>query len=81
MPLLQKARQPPLSIPDGRYVVVRGRLWRTSNPALDASERQRCQVPSVLDLVGLLSPRWLLSANVTTRLPDAISPHRDVQLN
>lgn len=27
--------------PDGRYFVVRGRLWRTSNPALDADERAR----------------------------------------
>ena len=27
--------------PDGRYFVVRGRLWRTSNPALDPAERER----------------------------------------
>ncbi|TWI67736.1 hypothetical protein IP91_01855 [Pseudoduganella lurida] len=26
--------------PDGRYFVVRGRLWRTSNPALDPQLRQ-----------------------------------------
>jgi hypothetical protein len=26
--------------PDGRYFVVRGRLWRTSNPALDAATRE-----------------------------------------
>lgn len=25
--------------PDGRYFVVRGRLWRTSNPALDPDQR------------------------------------------
>lgn len=25
--------------PDGRYFVVRGRLWRTSNPALPPAER------------------------------------------
>lgn len=25
--------------PDGRYFVVRGRLWRKSNPALDESRR------------------------------------------
>ncbi len=25
--------------PDGRYFVVRGRLWRCSNPALDPAER------------------------------------------
>ena len=30
--------------PDGRYIVVRGRLWRMANPALDEAERT--------DLVG-----------------------------
>lgn len=29
------------STPDGRYFVVRGRLWRMSNPALDPAERER----------------------------------------
>lgn len=27
--------------PDGRYFVVRGRLWRRSNPALDPANRER----------------------------------------
>lgn len=27
--------------PDGRYFVVRGRLWRLSNPSLDGGERTR----------------------------------------
>ena len=31
----------PLKTPDGRYLVVRGRLWRTSNPDLSDDERQR----------------------------------------
>lgn len=26
--------------PDGRYFVVRGRLWRTANPALSPADRQ-----------------------------------------
>ncbi|MET0250697.1 MAG: hypothetical protein ABW203_00805 [Novosphingobium sp.] len=30
----------PLATPDGRYIVVRGRLWRRSNPALTDDERQ-----------------------------------------
>ncbi|KLE34048.1 hypothetical protein [Aurantiacibacter luteus] len=30
----------PPRTPDGRYIVVRGRLWRTSNPALPETERQ-----------------------------------------
>ena len=31
----------PPTTPDGRYFVVRGRLWRCSNPALSASEHSR----------------------------------------
>ena len=27
--------------PDGRYLVVRGRLWRTTNPSLPPDERER----------------------------------------
>jgi hypothetical protein len=30
----------PLVTPDGRYIVVRGRLWRRTNPHLDEAERQ-----------------------------------------
>ena len=30
----------PLLTPDGRYIVVDGRLWRASNPGLDPSLRQ-----------------------------------------
>ncbi|GAA4009730.1 hypothetical protein [Sphingomonas humi] len=30
--------------PDGRYFVVRGRLWRLSNPALDSVRRQELVV-------------------------------------
>ncbi|MFV0623651.1 hypothetical protein ACBY01_06535 [Sphingomonas sp. ac-8] len=30
---------PPIT-PDGRYLVVRGRLWRRANPALPEAERQ-----------------------------------------
>lgn len=31
---------PPLT-PDGRYIVVRGRLWRASNPALAPAEHAK----------------------------------------
>ncbi len=27
--------------PDGRYIIVRGRLWRAANPALAPEQRQR----------------------------------------
>ena len=30
---------PPLITPDGRYLVVRGRLWRCSDPRLDRDRR------------------------------------------
>ncbi|PCD04419.1 hypothetical protein COC42_09165 [Sphingomonas spermidinifaciens] len=33
------ASEPPVT-PDGRYIVVRGRLWRRSDPALSGEERQ-----------------------------------------
>lgn len=31
----------PQRTPDGRYLIVRGRLWRTSNPSLSADTRER----------------------------------------
>lgn len=31
----------PLKTPDGRYIIVRGRLWRTANPSLTEADRQR----------------------------------------
>lgn len=34
-------KSPPYPLtPDGRYFVVRGRLWRTSNPSLDEKTRE-----------------------------------------
>lgn len=30
----------PLTTPDGRYIVVRGRLWRAANPNLPAEVRE-----------------------------------------
>jgi hypothetical protein len=33
------SRPSPLTTPDGRYIVVRGRLWRTANPALSDEAR------------------------------------------
>lgn len=31
----------PLRTPDGRYIIVRGRLWRASDPALSQEDRAR----------------------------------------
>ena len=35
----QETHEDPIT-PDGRYFVVRGRLWRCSNPALPATVRE-----------------------------------------
>jgi hypothetical protein len=38
------ARRPPHPLtPDGRYFVVRGRLWRMANPSLDPDERKELE--------------------------------------
>ncbi|PKV14520.1 hypothetical protein [Xanthomonas prunicola] len=36
----------PITTPDGRYLIVRGRLWRTSNPQM--SEEARATLVSAL---------------------------------
>jgi hypothetical protein len=38
---MTKNTAPPPATPDGRYFVVRGRLWRCANPALPGEERER----------------------------------------
>jgi hypothetical protein len=44
MPKRDPKPKPPYPVtPDGRYFVVRGRLWRTTNPALPPEERSRLQ--------------------------------------
>jgi hypothetical protein len=37
---MNRATSEPPRTPDGRYLVVRGRLWRASNPDLPADVRQ-----------------------------------------
>ena len=40
--LTQAEERPPVQrTPDGRYIIVRGQLWRTANPNLPEQERQR----------------------------------------
>jgi hypothetical protein len=39
--LPRQATPPPARTPDGRYIVVRGRLWRATNPGLPVAERER----------------------------------------
>ena len=33
--------EPTARTPDGRYLIVRGRLWRATNPDLPAADRER----------------------------------------
>lgn len=46
---------PTLRTPDGRYLVVRGRLWRTTNPHLSASRRGKL----VTELMAARRAVWL----------------------
>jgi hypothetical protein len=43
VPRRDSAPPPHPVTPDGRYFVVRGRLWRMTNPALRPEERRRLQ--------------------------------------
>lgn len=45
-----------LSTPDGRYFVVKGQLWRCTNPALDEATRQQVQHAKVA--LGERGPVW-----------------------
>jgi hypothetical protein len=60
---------PPIT-PDGRYFVVRGRLWRCSNPALHPDERSRLVAElmrarrAVRDALRLSEARALAAARV-----------------
>ncbi|TKD53140.1 hypothetical protein [Sphingomonas baiyangensis] len=47
MPKSRPSAKPPVT-PDGRYIVVRGRLWRRSDPRLSPVERQR-HVDALMD--------------------------------
>jgi hypothetical protein len=48
------AREPVPTTPDGRYIVVRGRLWRRANPGLPEVRREAL----VQDGLGERGPPW-----------------------
>jgi hypothetical protein len=58
--------------PDGRYFVVRGRLWRMANPGLDESERA--------DLVRRLmtARRAVRDAKLSADLKAEVAAHKAV---
>lgn len=53
--------------PDGRYFVVRGRLWRTSNPDVPPAEREAL-------VHGLMAARR--AVGVALRAADTVAEHR-----
>ena len=55
--------------PDGRYIVVRGRLWRATNPALSADERARLTA-------ALMDARRAVAAARRAGEPDALRAAR-----
>lgn len=52
----------PLKTLDGRYIIVRGRLWRTSNPSLDERRREELVSDLMTARRGVRSPRPELRA-------------------
>lgn len=64
---MQKASHP--VTPDGRYFIVSGRLWRTSDPSLSAERRQ--------ELVNeLMDARRQVGASMKAGAPDAVRQAR-----
>ncbi|MGS7842281.1 hypothetical protein B9Y76_05765 [Stenotrophomonas maltophilia] len=59
----------PLTTPDGRYLIVRGRLWRTTNPGLSEQERQRL-------VHELMDARRAVKAAKANRDEDALAAAR-----
>ena len=55
--------------PDGRYFVVRGRLWRCANPALDPADRERL-------VAALMSARRAVAAARRAGDPAALGAAR-----
>lgn len=59
----------PLRTPDGRYIIVRGRLWRTANPDLSEPSRQAL-------VTALMVARRAVREALKTRDPIALAAAR-----
>lgn len=57
--MVTNAKKPYPTTPDGRYFAVHGRLWRVSDPALDAEVRQHLvtQLMSLRRQIGVTKRR------------------------
>jgi hypothetical protein len=62
-------KPPNPTTPDGRYLVVRGRLWRQSNPALPEADRQ-----NLVD--DLMKARRAVRAALASGDPQALAAAR-----
>lgn len=60
----------PLRTPDGRYIVVRGRLWRAANPALSPEE-------SAAHVAALMKARRAVSLAGRSGDAEALQAARD----
>ncbi len=60
---------PPPVTPDGRYIVVDGRLWRSSNPELPAEARQKL-------VEALMDSRRAVKAALSADDPEALKSAR-----
>jgi hypothetical protein len=58
--------------PDGRYFVVRGRLWRMANPEFDEPERA-----GLIRRLGA-ARRWVRDAKQTADLKAEVAAHKAV---
>ena len=56
----------PLRTPDGRYIVVRGRLWRVANPNLPEAYRQQL-VDALMDARRRVRTRSLVEKAAARR--------------
>jgi hypothetical protein len=62
-------RRAPPQTPDGRYIIVRGRLWRRSNPGLDPDTRDR-------QVKALTAARRAVRDALATGYPEALRAAR-----
>ena len=63
-------KEPPLTTPDGRYIVVRGRLWRRTDPALPNDERE-------LQVEALMAARRAVATAKRLGDPQALGKARE----
>jgi len=68
-----RAKASPPTTPDGRYIVVRGRLWRAANPHLPLAQRQ-----ALVDQL-MAARRAVREALKAGRLEDLALARRQVQ--